>query len=247
MTCGGKVPAGSVIIHLTGLNNFPYPLQSQRTKKESFLCTLCLAHPRACSTSAATPHLQDKRITAWVLRFIQNCHSRKLGMKQNHVTYFTTQELYQAELCLCSNVQRDHFMDEIESHKGKSYVDKSSPLLNLRLFVDSEGLLCVGGRQQYSKMSYSKKHPIILHHKHPLSHLILRSDHLRLLHAGPTLLMASLNNRYHILNCRKLVCSITRGCVICRKLTTRPSPQMTGQLPIECLTPGPVFDKIILM
>ena len=135
-------------------------------------------------------------------------------------------------------------MDEIESLKGKSYVDKSSPLLNLRPFIDSEGLLRVGGRQQHSKMSYSKKHPIILYHKHPLSHLIIRSEHLRLLHAGPTLLMASINNRYHILNCRKLIRSITRGCVTCRKLTTRPSPQMTGQLPIERLTPGPVFDKI---
>lgn len=79
-------------------------------------------------------------------------------------------------------------MDEIESLKGKSHLDKSSP------FFDSIGLLRVGGRQQQSQMSYSKKHPIILHHKHPLTHRIIRLEHLRLLHAGPTLLMASLNN-----------------------------------------------------
>ena len=58
-TCGGKVPAGSIIIPLTGLDNSPYPLQSQRMKKESFLCTPRLAHPHACLISATTPHLQN--------------------------------------------------------------------------------------------------------------------------------------------------------------------------------------------
>ena len=185
-----------------------------------------------------------KRVTAWILQFTQNCYSRKLGRKPNRLAYLTTQELYLAELHLYSIVQRDHFMDEIESLMKKAHLDKSSPLLSLRLFIDSAGLLRVGGRQQHSQLSYSKKHPIILHHKHPLTHLIVRSEHLRLLYAGPTLLMTSLDNRYHILSCRKIVRSITRGCVTCHKLTIQPSLQMTGQLPIERLTPGSVFDKV---
>ena len=135
-------------------------------------------------------------------------------------------------------------MGEIESIKTKTPLDKSSPLLTLRPLIDSADLLRVGGRQELAQMSYSKKHPIILHHKHYLTHLIIHSEHVRLLHAGPTLLMATLNNRYHILGCRKTVRSITRGCVICRKLNAKPSPQMMGQLPIERLTPGPVFGKI---
>ena len=185
-----------------------------------------------------------KRIASWTLRFTQNCRSRKLGVEPNRLVYLTTKELYLAELYLCSIVQRDHFTHEIEAIKTKAHLDRSSTLLSLRPLMDSAGLLRVGGRQQHSQMPYSKKHPIILHHKHPLTHLIIRSEHIRLLHAGPTLLMASLNNRYHILGCRKIIRSITRGCVTCRKLTIRPSPQMIGQLPIERLTPGPVFDKI---
>ena len=136
-------------------------------------------------------------------------------------------------------------MDDIESLKKKAHLDKSSPFLSLQPFINSAGLLLwICGGQQHSRLSYSKKHPIILHHKHPLTHLIVRSEHLRLLHTGPTLLMASLNNRYHILSCRKIVRSITRGCVTCRKLTIQPSPQMTGQLPIERLMPESVFDKV---
>ena len=110
--------------------------------------------------------------------------------------------------------------------------------------IDSTGLLRVGGRQEHAPMSYSKKHPIILHQKHYLTHLIIRSEHLCLLHAGPTQVMASLSNRYHILSSRRIVRSIIRGCVTCRKLTLKPSPQMIGQLPIKRLTPGPVFDTI---
>ena len=103
------------------------------------------------------------------------------------------------------------------------------------------GLLCVGGRQQHSQMSYSQKHPIILHHKHPLTHLIIQSAHLRLSHAGPTLLTASLGSHYHILGC---IQSITRGCVTCWKLFAKPSSQLMGQLPVERLTPVPVFDTV---
>ena len=82
-----------------------------------------------------------------------------------------------------------------------------------------------------------------MHHKQPLTHLIVHSEHLRLLHAGPTLLTASLSRRYHILGCKKVVRSITRGCITCCKFSVKPSPQTIGQLRAERLTPGPVFDK----
>ena len=33
-------------------------------------------------------------------------------------------------------------------------------------------------------------------------------------------------------------------CVSCRHQTVRPQPQMMGQLPLERVTPGPVFEKV---
>ena len=69
-------------------------------------------------------------------------------------------------------------MEEMELLKKNANLEKSSQLLNLRPFVDSSGLLRVGGRQQHAELSYSKKHPIILHHKHPLTHLLVRSEYL---------------------------------------------------------------------
>ena len=38
--------------------------------------------------------------------------------------------------------------------------------------------------------------------------------------------------------------SVTRGCIVCRRISARPQPQMLGQLPIQRLTPGLVFDHV---
>ena len=69
-------------------------------------------------------------------------------------------------------------------------------------------------------------------------------EHLRLLHAGPTLVAASLCTRYHIIGSRKTIRSVVRGCVSCRRASVRPQPQLLGQLPRERTTPGAVFDHV---
>jgi len=203
------------------------------------------------STSSPTLRIEDyssftrlKCVSAWIFRFIHNCRSHKLRTEPIREAYLTTEELHKAEVHWYLNAQLTHFSEDVDAIKSKSDLNRSSPLLSLRPFIHSSGLLRVGGQQQHSQVSYSQKHPIILLHKHPLTHLIIRSTHLRLLHAGPTLLTASLASRYHILSCRKLVRSTTRGCVTCRRLSAKPSSQLMGQLPIERLTPGPVFDKV---
>ena len=181
-----------------------------------------------------------KRMTAWILRFTKNCRS---GTQKRLTPLLSTEELHEAEYYWISIIQNDHFQNETQTLKQESPLKKSSPLLPLHPFLDSNNLLRVGGRQQYSKFSYSNRHPLILHGKHPLTKLIIRSKHQRLLHAGPTLLTTSLCRRYHITGCRKTIHSITRGCITCRRTSARPQPQMLGQLPIERITPGSVFDQ----
>ena len=73
---------------------------------------------------------------------------------------------------------------------------------------------------------------------------IIHTEHLCLLHAGPTLLSASLSQRYHIVGGHSRIRSITRECVVCRRKAVKPQPQLLGQLPIKRVTPGPVFDKV---
>ena len=140
--------------------------------------------------------------------------------------------------------QNNHFSTEIAALKAKHRLSSSSCFLALHPFLDSKKVLRVGGRESHSNLSYSKIHPIILHGKHPITKLIVRSEHLRMLHAGPTLLSSSLSCRFHIINLRKIIRSITRQCVTCRRHSARPQLQMLGQLPLERVTPGSVFEKV---
>ena len=92
-------------------------------------------------------------------------------------------------------------------------------------------LLTVGGGLGNSPLSISQKHPIILHGKDPLMHQLVRSKHLSMLHAGMTLLLATLDRTLHIIGARRLVRTITRSCITCRKVSARTEQHIMGQLP----------------
>ena len=152
-------------------------------------------------------------------------------------------ELHDAVTYWVSVSQPSHFKSEIGVLKSKKPRSKSSPLLPLNPFLDADGILRVGGRQQHSNVSYDTQHPVILHGKHPLTKLLVHTEHLRLLHAGPQLVSASLGRRFYILG-GKAVRSVTRSCVVCRRRSLQPRPPMMGQLPPERVTPDLVFSRV---
>jgi len=184
-----------------------------------------------------------KRVVAWVMRFIHNCQSKK----RNHSLITgapTVEELYQSETHLLSVLQEAHFSTEILALKSKASIPKRSSVISLNPFLDEIQLLRVGGREQNSKLPYYTQHPIIIHGGHPLSRLIIRSEHLRLLHAGPSLVTASLCRRFHIIGGRKVIRSVIRSCVTCRRKASHPQPQLMGQLPMERVVPDAVFSNV---
>ena len=163
-----------------------------------------------------------KRVSCWVIRFVSNCREK---IPQYRLTSpLTTLELQLAESYWHKVSQSMHFQTEIKALKSNLPLPKTSNLIPLSPIHDSRGLLRVGGRRQLSQDSYVSKHPIILHSQHKLTHMIVHTEHIRLLHAGPTLLSGSLSRRFHIVGGRKLIRSITRACITCRKLAVRPQP-----------------------
>lgn len=183
-----------------------------------------------------------RRVTAWIFRFVERC--RDHAHVKEHSPHLSTRELQTADVYWASVIQGDYFAREIEAIRGKQNLPKSSPLLSLHPILDSTGLLRVRGRIERANSSYEKRYPIILSGKHPVTKLIIRSEHIRLLHAGPTLLTCSLNLRFHILGSRNTIRSITRSCVICRRTLGRPQSQLFGQLPVERVSPDAVFSKV---
>ena len=184
-----------------------------------------------------------KRVTAWMMRFISNCRAsqRKLTRVSGSLT---VSELNKAVLYWVSISQTTHFSAEIGALKSSKSLPRSSPLISLNIFLDADGLLRVGGRQQNSRLSYDRRHPIILHWKHPVTKLLIHTEHLRLLHAGPLLISGSLGRRYHIVGGRRAIHSVSRRCVICRRRSLRPQPPLMGQLPSERVTPDLVFNRV---
>ena len=177
---------------------------------------------------------------AWILRFVNNCMPSRQGRRGP----LCTPELMEAESLLWLQTQLDEFSTDLQTLKNGKNLPRNSPLLTLHPITEESGLLQVGGRVSNSPFSYSQRHPVILHGRNPLTKLIIRAEHLRLLHGGPTFVSSSLSRRFHIIGHRKTIRSITRACVTCRRTSTRPRPQFMGQLPIERITPGMVFECV---
>ena len=105
-------------------------------------------------------------------------------------------------------------------------------------------MLSLSGRIGHSNCPYEQIHPIILHRNHQITKMIIKAEHLHLFHAGPTMLTSSICVRFHIIGGKRVIRDITRACVTCRRYSARPQPQLMGQLPIERVTPGPIFEKV---
>ncbi len=177
------------------------------------------------------------RVTAWIFRFVNNCR-KSSARKLDHIS---VDEISHAERYWISVAQQSAFAEELL--QKRSELPSRSRLLALHPVLDAYGLIRVGGRTEHSGLPYSRRHPMILPGSHALTKLIIQTEHLRLLHAGPTLVAAMLSYRFHILGSRRTIRSVTRACVACRRVSAKPKPQMLGQLPADRLKPGSVFER----
>ena len=181
------------------------------------------------------------RITAWMFRFVRHCRKRD---KQTSHSTLAVHELDHAEEFWCCTVQSLAFQEDITYLKMKGAFRQSSKLLKFHPFLDSKGLLRAGGRISEARVPYAKRHPILLPGNHVFTELLIASEHRRLLHAGATLVSASLSRKFCILNGRRTIRSIIQRCVKCRKVAAKPKPQIFGQLPADRINPGPVFNCV---
>ena len=139
--------------------------------------------------------------------------------------------------------QNESFLEETTALKNNAEVPRSGCLSSLRLFLDSHGILRVGGRGAQLKLVCDTRHPIVLQGKHAVTKLLICTQHLHLLHAGPTLAASSLHRQFHIIGSRVIIRAIVRECIVCQHTSARPRPQMLDQLPVDRLIPGPVFQR----
>ena len=153
-------------------------------------------------------------------------------------------ELSSAEDYWLMIAQKEGLSNEYGALKNGQPISRSSKLLPFHpIFDKNHSLIRVGGRLSNQSLSHAQQHPVILDGNHPITKLIILSEHLRLMHAGPTLLLSSLNQRFHILKARKVIRSITRQCIICKRHSIHPQAQLLGQLPTERVSVAAPFER----
>lgn len=208
--------------------------------------TLDLPEVKVHTNITYTPLLDFKRyskfnklkyIMAYIKRFIFNCQNSK----NRKTGKLSLEEINSAEMSLVKIAQHESFFDELNILKNNKTLPTKSSLLQLSPFIDNNAVLRVGGRLQNTEYSYNKQHPTLLHGKHYLTKLIMENEHLRLMHAGPQLLLSSVRDQYWPIGGRALARKILRECVVCTRMRGKTMEQLMGNLPADRLHPGYPF------
>jgi hypothetical protein len=133
-------------------------------------------------------------------------------------------------------IQAEMFPIEQKALQNHRAISSKSRLLQLNPFLGEDKLIRVGGRLSNALISPSKKHPIILA-SHPLIMLIIRHAHLRSLHVGTQLTLATLRREFWIIRARSIVKTVINRCVVCTRERAATPTQLMGNLPTVRVTP----------
>src|SRR5690606_5476581 len=148
---------------------------------------------------------QLQRITALCQRFIKNL---KLPERERVKGSLTSEELHKATIFLVSIVQAEEFADlrtAIQEGKPKHAFVPLSPFIE-----PQDNLVRVGGRIRNSSVAYDHKHPMLLPKHHRITTMIIEHYHLKLLHPGTNLLLATLRQTFWIPGGQSTVKAVTR-------------------------------------
>ncbi|UYV70904.1 hypothetical protein LAZ67_8001068 [Cordylochernes scorpioides] len=180
------------------------------------------------------------RVTAWLLRFIHNARHSSDKIKHKELS---SNELDNSILTLIQIIQSSEFKTEIQCCNQSKVLPSNSKPLSLNPFIDSSGILRVGGRLRKSNLQFNEKHPIILPHNHFITELIVQQFQVEHLHSGLQLTLCAIRQKYWIPSGRILVKKLINRCMTCFKTKRQVSKQIMGDLPIHRIIPSSPFSK----
>ena len=90
------------------------------------------------------------------------------------------------------------------------------------LHVDENGLLRCKGRLGNVDLPVPTSHPVLLCKKHPLTSLIVREAHERVMHNGVKETLTEICTKYWIVKGRQVVKRMIHKCVLCRRFDCPP-------------------------
>ncbi|XP_049876780.1 uncharacterized protein LOC126374292 isoform X2 [Pectinophora gossypiella] len=181
-----------------------------------------------------------QRILAYILRFIQNVRSNSA---KNNLNYISSKELNDSLLLIIKYEQQKYLKEDIHNLKCKQSILKGN-LKPLCPFLDNKGLVRVGGRLENSSMPYSQKHPVVLPRDSRVTHLIIHAEHIKNLHAGPRVVLSTINQRFWIVHGMREIKKVLHKCITCFKLKANSAKQLMGTLPHDRVNACRPFQKV---
>ncbi|XP_070531583.1 uncharacterized protein [Ptychodera flava] len=177
------------------------------------------------------------RTTAWVLRFISLIKARRTGKSIDVQPYLEVCELQEADKQILKYIQMERFANTIRDLKvGR--LTRTRPLKSLSPFLDSDGILRVGGRLQRSSLPYDAKHPLLVPCRNHIATLIVRHYHIKVgRHSkGVNAVLSETRQRYWIVHGREEVKRVQYDCRLCCRRRKKVAEQIMAPLPSHRIT-----------
>ena len=175
------------------------------------------------------------RVVVMVLKWI-----RKLRCKDQLPT--STEETYNAKLAVIRLVQQESLADVHASLVSKSK-SESSLSKKFNLFIDSNGIIRIGGRLKRSSQDFDVKFPILIPKDSYFAEVIARYCHGLVFHQGRGLTLNCIRQSgFFIIGGSFVVRKIINKCVSCIRLRGQAATQKMADLPKDRLERADPFE-----
>ncbi|XP_025264356.1 uncharacterized protein LOC112637891 [Camponotus floridanus] len=181
------------------------------------------------------------RVTAWCRRWLRVREDRATGTHRRFPSTLSAEEIERARVCWIRRVQSEKFRAELKLISQGLALNKSNSLARFSPFLDTEGLLRVGGRLKHSILAYDERHPVLLPKGSHLTRLIVDDCHKRALHGGTQLTLSLIRQQYWIPRGRALVKEAMLRCLPCVRWRAATPQQLMSDLPRERVVPARPF------
>mgnify|MGYP000226994671 CR=1 FL=1 len=161
------------------------------------------------------------RIYSLVMKFVDTLKRKLLEKRPDKADVNLRSSVQQRNDALTKIFIEDqslHYPDVVEyfSSKSKRLKDIPAIVTQLNVFQDNSGVLRVKNKLQ-KWTTNSGNYPVLLNRLSPLTELIVREIHSRLLHSGVYSVLVELRSEFWVPNCFATVKKIIRKCTHCRR------------------------------
>ncbi|XP_073714235.1 uncharacterized protein [Misgurnus anguillicaudatus] len=150
-----------------------------------------------------------------------------------------------AKIKIILAVQTEIYAEERENIKQGKPVQKQSSLVKLCPFIDSQGVLRVGGRLSKIQLPLKEVHPIIIPGRHHITSILIKYYHEKVCHQGRHFTEGAVRAAgYWIVGGKRPISSVIYNCIVCRKIRGRLEEQKMADLPVDRLSTDPPFTYV---